>query len=207
MLIYNFLFLSSFIVYTQLEEIKTKERNIGQLKKDLQTLQNSKNTSRNATTTNNLNINTTTNKTTTLNLNKKPKNSNNNSNNNTNNSSNQSQSPVNAVPALNNGCSNAKNKQQPQKQQQQELNEKPSNSDDGHDKAMAEKKGLSSSNNNNNNKKEQDDKEVSNEVSSIFVFVLIALELQMKFLMELFICFYLICDIRSGRITPTFNCY
>lgn len=61
-----------------LEEIKTKERNIGQLKKDLQILQNSTKTSRNATTTNT--NNNLTNKTTTLNLNtknqtnKKPKN-------------------------------------------------------------------------------------------------------------------------------------
>ncbi|KNC28137.1 hypothetical protein FF38_04354 [Lucilia cuprina] len=60
-----------------LEEIKTKERNIGQLKKDLQILQNSKTTSRNATTNN---TNLTNNKTTNSNLklnqnNKKPKSS------------------------------------------------------------------------------------------------------------------------------------
>ena len=58
-LLINFVCFSFFL---QLEEIKTKERNIGQLKKDLQILQNSKTLSRNATT-----LNTTTTTTTTTN--------------------------------------------------------------------------------------------------------------------------------------------
>ncbi|XP_065354840.1 putative uncharacterized protein DDB_G0267840 isoform X2 [Calliphora vicina] len=59
-----------------LEEIKTKERNIGQLKKDLQILQNSKTTSRNATTNNTNLTNKTTNSNAKINQNnKKPKSS------------------------------------------------------------------------------------------------------------------------------------
>ncbi|XP_061399545.1 repetitive organellar protein [Musca vetustissima] len=110
-----------------LEEIKTKERNIGQLKKDLQTLQNSKSfTSRNATT-NKSNIST--NKTTTLNLDKKPKistnncNSNNNNNNNSNNattssSSNNNNDKTQMLPPSG-VCCNCKQQMPPQQQQQQ----------------------------------------------------------------------------------------
>ncbi|XP_073817620.1 PFTAIRE-interacting factor 1A isoform X2 [Musca autumnalis] len=106
-----------------LEEIKTKERNIGQLKKDLQTLQNSKSfTSRNATTNKS---NTSTNKTTTLSLDKKPKiNTNNNNNHNNNNatiSNNDIKSNKQMLPPSGVCCNCKTQLQQPQQPPQTEI--------------------------------------------------------------------------------------
>ncbi|XP_059219626.1 ras guanine nucleotide exchange factor R isoform X2 [Stomoxys calcitrans] len=159
-----------------LEEIKTKERNIGQLKKDLQTLQNSKNTSRNATTTNQ---NNSTNKTTTLNLNKKPKNSNNNSNNNNNNVNNNNKNTTTdnnanqAAPAS--SCGNdagiAKSPQ-PTKQQEPQSNQQksPNPGDDDSAAVAAENKEELSKQTNKTNQEETSSKEKienSNEISKL----------------------------------------
>ncbi|XP_075144997.1 uncharacterized protein LOC142220027 isoform X2 [Haematobia irritans] len=154
-----------------LEEIKTKERSIGQLKKDLQTLQNSKSsstTSRNATTNNQTNS---TNKTTTPNLNKKPKNSNNNNSNN-NNATNNNNTTITtttyknnqnqtSVPASTCGIDDGKAKPQSAKNQdqQQQKPKSPKCGDD--DSAKVENEEESS------NSQIQDETENSNEISKL----------------------------------------